>query len=100
MEGQDAGKQAGDQQHVHHLARPWTEHGIGGSEVEAVEAGSSRGLHLALTIELHDCPGGEGIEESDEQHGNIGGAGNGLFRIFGFLAENGRSFEADEGTNR
>ncbi len=46
VEGQDAGKEAGDQQDIHDLRRPSSEDGVGSDEIEGFQAAAGSRLHL------------------------------------------------------
>ncbi|MPM04924.1 hypothetical protein SDC9_51205 [bioreactor metagenome] len=97
VEREQAGKEAGQQQHVHHLHRPVTEHRLGGGEVETVEVLSRRPRHRGRAVELHDRPGRDRVEGSDQQHRDIGRARDGAVGIAGLLAEDRGGLEADIG---
>ena len=96
VEGQHAGEEAGQQQDLDHRAGPGAEVVLGGGGDHAVRV-TGRGVQHGIgTPRLDNGPAGDGVEEADDGHGDVGRARDGAVRVAGLGAEHGGGLEADE----
>ncbi len=96
VEGQDHGEQAGGQEQLHDVAGCRGDVDL--AEVEGEVLGGCAGQRDGLVgpdADDHE-PGGDAVEEADEQHRDVGGTGDGSVRVAGFVAEDGGGLESDE----
>ncbi|CQD06674.1 hypothetical protein BN970_01241 [Mycolicibacterium conceptionense] len=103
VEGQDAGEQTGQQQHVDDVAPQPAQVVVRGVQqhVGVTVEGTLGYLRDLVGADRHDeGPAGHCVEAADQQHRGVGGPRDGALGIASLVTEDRRGFEADESGER